>query len=256
VGRYFGWNPTQVSKNSSLLKTPNLDYRRLADQLVDRGMIANEAMQHVFQECSSKGLLMPEVLVNEGLISDLEISRICTDLFHLPFIPLDVYEPSKEALEGLDLEYLRQYGLVPLDRFGDLMTVSMPGIVPTSVLEGLSQDDSINILPVVGTVNGNRRWIEENMASKEETAMKAFNEAITDEEASWGNLFDEADESVKQGLQPSEEASGLDSLDLEFPELDVDSTPVSSTSCTGEASENEDDDLFDLDALDGLDDLI
>ena len=137
------------------MKTPNLDYRRLADQLIDRGMIANDSMQHVLQECNANGYLMPEVLVNEGMISDLEISRICTELFHLPFVPLESYSPAEEALEGLDREYLRQYGLVPLDRFGKLMTVSMPGIVPSQVLEGLSDDESIQILPVVGTVMGN-----------------------------------------------------------------------------------------------------
>ena len=244
------------------MKTPNLDYRRLADQLVDRGMIPKASMQHVLQECNNNGSLMPEVLVTEGLISDLELSRVCTELFHLPFVPMECYKPADDAVGDLDREYLRRFGLVPLDRFGKLMTISMPGIVPTSVLDNITEDDSICILPVVGTVKGNRRWLKDHLPSAESTTMEAFSAEILDDESSWGNLFDEGDESVKMNLQDLESSSIASDLDLDLSSLDLDEIDELDEVEAPEAdlkqpgSDEKEEDLFDLDAFDDLDEAI
>lgn len=220
-------------------------------------MIPKESMQHVFQDCSSNGTLLTEILVVEGLISDLELSRVCTELFHLPFIPLESYQPAEEALEDLDREYLRRFGLVPLDRFGKLMTISMPGIVPTTVLDNLSDDESIRILPVVGTVKGNRRWLKEHLPSEESTAMEAFSAAITDDESSWGNLFDAGDESVQMDLQDLETSSMVSDLDLDMASLELEpSEELSKQDKPATSPEGDEDDLFDLDAFDDLDQAI
>lgn len=194
------------------MKSPNLDYHRLADHLTHRGLVERETVQHVLQQCNATGALFPEILVQEGLVSDWELSRLCSELFHLPYLPIESYPPNEEAREGLDLDYLRQYALIPLDRFGDLLTISMPGVVPTSVLAAVGGPDREGgILPVVGSVSENRRWIEENLPLAGAADLEAFTAALPEADASWANLFDEADMAVKQEL---EGGAGFDELDL------------------------------------------
>jgi len=191
------------------VKSPKLDYRRLADHLTDKGLVDRETIQHVVQQCTATGSLLPEILVSEGLVSDWELSRVCTELFHIPYLPVECYPPSAGAREGLDIEYLRQYGLVPLDRFGNLVTVSMPGIVPSEVIDGLSADGELRIIPIIGSVAGNRRWIEQNLPSTMSATLEAFSAALPEEETSWSDLFDDADQAVNFDLMqdPGENAA-------------------------------------------------
>jgi len=191
------------------VKSPNLDYRRLADHLTHKGLVERETVQHVLQQCNATGALFPEVLVQEGLVSDWELSRLCAELFHLPYLPVEAYPPSEEARAGLDFAYLRQYGLIPLDRFGDLLTISMPGVVPSEVLSsigGWNRDGGI--LPVVGSVVENRRWIEENLVEPEQGGLESFSAALPDDDSSWANLFDEADLALNQELSEEGERPG------------------------------------------------
>ena len=156
----------------------------------------------MLQQCQTTGALLPEILVTEGFVSDWELSRVCSDLFHIPYLPVECYPPSEEARQGFDPDFLRQYGLVPLDRFGDLVTVAMPGVVPTEVLEVLGGGDSGRILPVVGSVVGNRRFIDEHFpAAQTTTAPLADLEAGGgQEDDSWASLFDDADQAVNLDL--------------------------------------------------------
>ena len=51
-------------------------------------------MNHVLQQCQATGSLMPEVLVHENLVSDWEVSRVSCELYHLPFLTVDLYPPG------------------------------------------------------------------------------------------------------------------------------------------------------------------
>src|SRR5262245_57405518 len=140
------------------------DYSRFGEALVERGLIDREVLSHVLQQCNAMRALLPEVLVRESLVSDWEVSRVSCELYHLPFLSVEQYPPANGALDGYDLAYLRHYALVPLDRYGALVTVVMPGLVPSEVLEGMRTGQGGRVLPVVGSVVSNRRWIEQHLA--------------------------------------------------------------------------------------------
>ena len=198
------------------MKSQHLDYRHLCDHLVERSLIDPATIQHVLHQCNSTGALLPEILVQENLISDWELSRVCAELFGLAFLPVDIYPPSDEALEGLDSDFLRQYALVPLDRFGDLLTIAIPGVIPSSVLDGLKGELKIQILPVVGSVQGNRTWLGENLPESEGVkSLQDFEAALPTEDASWANIFDEGEQAVQLELNgPEGESEGFGDLDL------------------------------------------
>jgi hypothetical protein len=213
------------------------DYARFGEALVERNLIDRDVLSHVLHQVHSTRSLLPEVLVRENLVSDWEVSRVACELYHLPFLTVDQYPPSATALDGYDVAYLRHFALVPLDRFGGLVTVIMPGLVPHEVLEGLRPGQNGRVLAVVGSVASNRRWLEERFAPKGQPITKGQPaaagragvaaaksipletrgalpkaapvepEPVQDEgelqinaEGDWGNLFDAGDEAVKLGL--------------------------------------------------------
>jgi hypothetical protein len=187
-----------------------LDYSSLAASLGQKGLVEPQRLSMAMQAAEQSRLPFPEVLVGDGLISDWDLSRTVCELYNLAFVPVDAYPPNIDALEGLDLEFLRANRLVPLDRYGNLLTVAMPGIVPAEVLGMLAAQSDLHVLPVVGTVQSNNRWLIENIdqaaqARVAEPKGKAANlEAAIDDE--WSNIFDEGDAAVLEtlSLDPSE----------------------------------------------------
>jgi hypothetical protein len=203
--------------------TNRFDYARFGEALVERSLIDRDVLSHVLRQITATRALLPEVLVRENLVSDWEVSRVACELYHLPFLPIDQYPPASTAFDGYDLAYLRHFALVPLDRFGGLVTVIMPGLVPSEVLDGLRSGQNGRVLPVVGSVASNRRWLDERFAPKTPApparpvgapaAGKAAPGArpplpaaaqqaspLNLDEGDWGSLFDAGDEAVKLGL--------------------------------------------------------
>jgi hypothetical protein len=203
------------------------DYSRFGHALVERGLIDREVLNHVLHQITATRALLPEVLVRENLVSDWEISRVACEIYHLPFLTVDHYPPAQNALDGYDLAYLRHFALIPLDRYGGLVTVIMPGLVPTEVLDGLRSSQDGRVLPVVGSVVSNRRWLEERFApkagpsasprpsAKPATPVASIplqspaalptrplpEDELQLESGDWGNLFDAGDEAVQLDLR-------------------------------------------------------
>jgi hypothetical protein len=150
-----------------------LDYQGLAAALDQRGLIESSKLQLALNTSAQSGKPFPEILVEDDLIGDWELSRVVCELYNLPFLPIDFCSPNADAVQVFDRETLQNFRLVPLSRFGDLVTVVMPAIVPADVLGSLAAGASVHILPVVGTVVSNNRWISENLTSEDEPAAQA-----------------------------------------------------------------------------------
>lgn len=140
----------------------------------------------------------PEILVNDSMMGDWELSRVVCELYSLPFVPVDIYVPPEGILEGLDREFLRKHRLVPTGRHGNLLTVAMPAIVPADVLGMLGATSDLHVMPVVGSVKSNNRWIDEHLPAEVEPVLAEGEEAPN--ESDWGDLFDEGDASVLMDL--------------------------------------------------------
>ncbi len=189
------------------------EYRRFAEHLVDRGLADRDTINLVLEQCNSTGALLPEILVQEGHVSDWEIARVVCELYHVPFMTVEVCPPNADAMEGLDPDYLRQFGIVPLDRFGKVLTVIVPGIVPSTVLDGLVAQPGVSVIPVVGSVTSNRRWLNENLPAPEVEAMDGIAAALPDD-GNWAGIFDAGEEGVQLELHDKDDPPPKPSLEL------------------------------------------
>ena len=184
------------------MKNQRLDYDLLVETLRDRELVEADALAHIAHQCETTGALLPALLVSEGLVTDWELARITCDIFGLPFLPVEAYEPKRELSDQLDANFLRQYLLIPLDRFGSLVTVAMPGMVSGEVLSAVEKKLDAKVLPIVGSVQGNMRWIEEHLPPPESLS-------ISEEEAvggGWTDVLDLGEQAVQSTI-PGEEGA-------------------------------------------------
>ena len=208
--------------------TQRLDYGRLAEALTERDMVALSSIQELLKASNEGGQPFPEALVESNLIPDWDLARVVCDVFHLPFLPLEQVKPDKELLPLFNKAFLQASALVPVSRYGNVLTIAMPAIVQADTLALLSAETDMFLLPIVSTVSSNRKWLEEHCPVQKFA-----------EDNSWGNLFDEGDQAVQQTLgntsedPGSEESFNIDSLseetgaeDLDMGGLDLDSTEL------------------------------
>jgi len=173
-----------------------LDLGRLAEVLHERGIANVDAIREFLQQSREGGMPFCEALVTTNLVPDWDLSRIVCETFSLPFLPVDLVEPNARLRQELDMKLFRSQQIVPLDRFGQVLTVIMPGLVSADTLAMLAAATDLVILPAVGTVETNRRWILENLSAGKSAEI----------EGGWGNLFDQADAQVAAGLGPESES--------------------------------------------------
>ncbi len=186
--------------------TQRLDYNRLAEALTERDMVTLASVQELLKASNEGGQPFPEALVESNLIPDWDLSRVVCDVFHLPFLPMDQAKPNKELIDLFDRSFLQSTALVPVSRYGNVLTIAMPAIVQADTLALLSAETDLFLLPIVSTVSSNRKWLQENCP------VQSFGE-----DNSWGDLFDEGDQAVQQTLEMnvSEEAELEASFDLD-----------------------------------------
>ena len=181
-----------------------LAYGTLAEALGQRGLIESQRLTLALQTSVQGPIPFPEVLVGDGLIGDWELAKTVCDLYGLPFLPVDICGPQSEARQGLDTEFLIQHRLVPLSRFGNLLVVAMPAIVPAEVLAALEAAHGVQVMPVVGTVNSNNRWLQESLAGEVAPALPGSDD-------DWSKIFDEGNAGVLLDLTPGD-SDGADGL--------------------------------------------
>ena len=194
-------------------QSQRIDYIRLTAGLVAQGLADPAAVQDVVRQAQETGALLSELLVGEAIVSDYDLARVACEVFGLPFVPVDVYAPAAAAREGIDPDFLRRFSLVPLDRYGKLLTVAMPCVVPADVLANLSQRSDAIVLPVVSTFSANRRWLDEHLPKQRvDVPGSALPKGSSGASGAWTEMFDAADAAVR--------------LDLDAPELDLDLEPL------------------------------
>lgn len=183
-----------------------LDCARLAEVLAERALCEPQALREALQLSQRGHAPFAEALVNAGLVQDWELSRLVCELYGLPFLPVDICEADKRARDGIDATFLLEHGLVPVGRFGNVLTLAMPGMVPAEVLGMLAAQTDLHIQPIVGTVRTNRRWLEQHLSAELDAALpKPEAHEVAQATNEWGSLFDQADAAVLLDLSKPED---------------------------------------------------
>lgn len=190
-----------------------LDNNRLAEVLSERGLVDSQALREAANYAAHSKLPFAEALVGANLVQDWELARIVCELYNLPFLPVDVIEPDPKAAEGIDAQFLAENCIVPVGRYGQVLTICMPAMVPADVLGLLAATTDLVILPFVGSVRSNRAWIDKNItaAQQAQAALPSAAAQTPENGGEWGSIFDQGDAAVLLDLQappPDADANG------------------------------------------------
>ena len=183
---------------------------RLAEVLTQKGVIPAETITDALYVQDKHGDLLVENLISSGHISEWDLARVVVENFQLPFILAGNYDISNEARDRIDRVELFQNVLVPLDVFGEVMTIAMPILTPYPVLHKIQKQHKVVLFPYVSLISENKKilgelfsefndWIQH--AAKEKAQRTAERTDKSDEsEGDWMNIFDSGEKAVRSSL--------------------------------------------------------
>ncbi|MHC4777312.1 MAG: GspE/PulE/PilB domain-containing protein [Planctomycetota bacterium] len=192
--------------------------KRLEKILIDGGLINNEIAEHAQSVCAESGKLLGEVLVEQGYVKEEDIARELSAQLQLPFLMLENYNISKGTISALPTDILHRYQILPVDIFGETMSVAMSQHLTLEAFRDLQEKSNLEITFFVALISKVREGLAE-MAPIDDSKIEEIRAQKSEEPskpASWTDIFDTANKSV-MGMDalPKKEkkARGLDLFD-------------------------------------------
>lgn len=188
---------------------------RLAEILTERNVVSSEVITDALYSTDKNGEPFVQVLVNGGHITEWDLAKIVTENFNLPFLMAGNYQISEDAKTRLPKETLFKHTIVPLDVFGDIVTVAMPVMLSFEDLARIQKEHNCDLYPYVGLITENKKvltdmfkdyteWCTQDQKRREEEAAKRKASPKKKQQGDdWMSIFDAGDEAIQQSKHKS-----------------------------------------------------
>ncbi len=176
---------------------------RLAEVLSQNGSVATEHITDALYQQDKTGIPFVDLLIESGEISEWDIAKCVVQHFQLPFLMTSNLDIDRKAVDLLPEDFVFQHRLVPFNRCGDVLSISMPILTPFKVLTKAQSLCSHEIFPFVGLTSENRKILSELFPDHKELdpiERMVAAENCLDSDSSWQNIFDIGDEQVLKDL--------------------------------------------------------
>jgi type IV pilus assembly protein PilB len=135
--------------------------KHLGELLIERGVISRlqleDALEH---QKANKGVLFGEALVKLGHATEQDIAQAMTCQYGFPYLPLANYEIDPEVLSSVPVNICEQFCLIPIDKIGKSLTLSMANPLNVKAVEDVELLSGCAVQAFVSTVSDIRNAIK------------------------------------------------------------------------------------------------
>ena len=103
--------------------TSNDDY--VLQELQKQGMVTAEQVDQAMMAIGTGGASVLDELVKEGVVSEDDVLGLLASQFGMDMVGIDASQLDTELAKVISAEDARKYGVVPLMREGDTLTVAV-----------------------------------------------------------------------------------------------------------------------------------
>ncbi|MDD5439569.1 MAG: hypothetical protein PHS37_05225 [Candidatus Omnitrophica bacterium] len=112
-------------------------YKPLGQLLIESGLLTQDQLEKGLSLQMEKGGLIGQILVSLGYVSEKDIAQAITVQYGFPYLPLENYDFDKNMVKIIPENVARQYGLVAIDKMGDIITVAMSNPLNVQAVEDI-----------------------------------------------------------------------------------------------------------------------
>ena len=125
--------------------------KQLGQLLIDNKLITPENLEEALNVQKEKGGLLGQVLVTLGHTTEEAIARALTAQYGFPYLPLVGYEIDQEIAKMIPENVAKQYGLIAVDRIGNILTVAMSNPLNSQAIEDIEMTTHLKVQAFVST---------------------------------------------------------------------------------------------------------
>jgi len=141
--------------------------KQLGELLMERGLISKQQLDEALALQKDKGGLIGEILVDLGFAKEEDIAKTLTAQYGFPYLPLSNYEVDSQIINIIPGRVARQYLLIPIDKIGENLTISMSNPLNTHAIEDVELLSGCNVLVFVSTSSDIKKAITKYYKDKE-----------------------------------------------------------------------------------------
>ncbi|MEW5758396.1 MAG: hypothetical protein AB1755_02870 [Candidatus Omnitrophota bacterium] len=134
--------------------------KQLGELLIERKIITQDQLNEALLLQKQKGGLIGEVLVDMGYAKEIDIAQAITTQYGYPYLPLSNYEIGSEIISIIPERVCRQYCLMPIDKIGNTLTVSMSNPLNLQAVEDIETLTKLSVQIFVSTFSDIKNAID------------------------------------------------------------------------------------------------
>ncbi len=138
----------------------------LAELLLEKGIINEAQLEKALRIQKEKGGLIGQIFVSLGYAKEEEIAQAITVQYGFPYLPLKGYEIDADVVKLIPEHVARQYGIMPIDRIGDTLTIAMSNPLNIQAVEDIELMTRCTVQVFVCTISDLKETIDRYYVKK------------------------------------------------------------------------------------------
>jgi type IV pilus assembly protein PilB len=139
----------------------NQQRRLLGEILVKKKIIKESELREALDLQKHKNMYLGEVLIECGYASEDDILIALLLQCHIPYISISKYRIDEDLKELIPGMFARKYQVMPLDKFGETLSVVMADPLNVMLKDQLHQMTGMKISPFIATKSEITKAIDE-----------------------------------------------------------------------------------------------
>jgi len=148
--------------------------RRLRSIIAKRGLLSSEQLDEAAGQAEQEGKSLCAALLERGLVDERTLVGSIAEEMNIPPVDLERVRPTEEALDTLPQDTARYYGVLPVSRVGNILTLALSNPFDVLKLDDVELVTKCDIRPVVSTDVAISRAIERYYNPSEEVMSELF----------------------------------------------------------------------------------
>lgn len=140
--------------------------KQLGELLLEKGIINDAQLEKALKIQKEKGGLIGQILVMLGYAKEEEIAQVLTVQYGFPYLPLESYEISADAIKLIPENVAKQYNLIAIDRIEGLLTISMSNPLNIQAVEDIEMLTGCKIQVFISTMSDVNNAIKKYYSKK------------------------------------------------------------------------------------------
>ncbi len=136
----------------ALERHKSIPHLKLGEILVGENLATEEQIDQALEDQKNrKGTPLGKILIEKGVVTTSEIQQSLAKKLGIPFVNLNKFEYSSDALDRVPLSIAEQHIVIPIQFFEDKLVVAIENPMNWDALDAVSFHTNMKVEPVMAT---------------------------------------------------------------------------------------------------------